>query len=149
MTELAARNGAERADALLRLTARLTELIRSETQMIQRRRPQDAVALQDEKSKLANIYRGEVARAKAEPSRFAGAPAAIKNELRRATEIFHTALAENARAVTAMKVITEGVVRAIADEAERQRNTGNGYGPSATQRPQRKAGLSIALNQTA
>lgn len=149
MTELAARNGAERADALLRLTVRLTELIRSETELFQRRRPQDAAALQDEKSKLANIYRGEVARARAEPSRFAGAPAAIKHTLRQATEVFHAALAENARAVTAMKVITEGVVRAIADEADRQRNTGNGYGPGAAQRPQRSGGLSIALNQTA
>ena len=138
-----------RADALLRLTVRLTALVRSETQLFQRRRPQDAVALQDEKTKLANIYRSEVARARAEPSRFAGASVAVKNSLRQATETFHTALAENSRAVTAMKVITEGVVRAIADEAERQRNTGNGYGPSAAQRPPRKGGLSIALNQTA
>ncbi len=149
MTELAAKNGAERADALLRLTVRLTELIRSETQLFQRRRPQDAVALQDEKSKLANIYRSEVARARAEPARFAGASVAIKSSLRQATETFNIALAENSRAVTAMKVITEGVVRAIADEAERQRNTGNGYGPSAAQRPPHKGGLSIALNQTA
>jgi hypothetical protein len=149
MTELAARNGTERAEALLRLTLRLTDLIRNETAMFQRRRPQDAISLQDEKSKLANIYRAEVARAKAEPSRFAGAPAALKNTLRQATETFHAALAENSRAVTAMKVITEGVVRAIANEAERQRNTGNGYGPGATQRPQRTGGLSIALNRTA
>jgi len=148
MSELAARNGTDRAEALLRLTTRLTELNRSETQMFQRRRPQDAVALQDEKTKLANIYRGEVARARAEPSRFAGAPAALKNTLRNTTETFHAALAENARAVTAMKVITEGVVRAIAEEAERQRNTGNGYGPGAAQRPQQTRGLSIALNQT-
>ena len=148
MTELAARNGTERAEALLRLTGRLTELIRGETQMFQRRRPQDAVTLQDEKTKLANIYRGEVARARNEPARFAGAPVALKNSLREATVSFHAALAENARAVTAMKVITEGVVRAIADEAERQRSTGHGYGPGAAQRPQTR-GLSIALNQTA
>tara|TARA_R110000868_G_scaffold32400_1_gene117833 strand:+ start:13902 stop:14351 length:450 start_codon:yes stop_codon:yes gene_type:complete len=149
MTELAARNGAERADALLRLTLRLTDLIRSETQMFQRRRPQDAASLQDEKSKLANIYRSEVGRARAEPTRFAGASAGVKDTLRQATESFHLALAENARAVTAMKVITEGVVRAIADEAARQRDAGTGYGPGAAQRPQRKGGLSIALNQTA
>tara|TARA_R110000868_G_scaffold179061_3_gene419036 strand:- start:8057 stop:8506 length:450 start_codon:yes stop_codon:yes gene_type:complete len=149
VTELAARNGTERAEALLRLTIRLTELIRGETQMFQRRRPQDAVTLQDEKSKLANIYRSEVARARSEPTRFAGAPAPLKNTLREATVSFHAALAENARAVTAMKVITEGVVRAIAEEAERQRSTGHGYGPGAAQRPQQTRGLSIALNQTA
>lgn len=149
MSELAARNGAERAEALLKLTLRLTELVRTETQMFQRRRPQDAVSLQDEKTRLANIYRAEVARARQEPTRFAGASPAVKQTLRQSTETFHSALAENSRAVTAMKIITEGVVRAIADEAIRQRNTGNGYGPSATQKPQRSGNMPIALNQTA
>ena len=55
MTELAARNGTERAEALLRLTGRLTELIRGETQMFQRRRPQDAVTLQDAKALCAPL----------------------------------------------------------------------------------------------
>tara|TARA_R110000868_G_scaffold219607_1_gene470712 strand:+ start:15266 stop:15715 length:450 start_codon:yes stop_codon:yes gene_type:complete len=149
MSELAARNGQERADALLRLTRRLTDLIENETQLFRLRRPQDALALQDEKSQLANIYRAEVARAGNDPERFAGASAQAKSLLRTATERFHTSLADNARAVTALKVITEGVVRAIADEAVRQRSTANGYGPGATHRVQRSGTMPITLNQTA
>ena len=149
MSELAARNGQERADALLRLTRRLTDLVENETQLFRQRRPQDALSLQDEKAQLANIYRAEVARAGSDPSRFAGASTQAKALLRSATEKFHTSLAENARAVTALKVITEGVVRAIADEAVRQRSTGNGYGPGATHRAQRSGTMPIALNQTA
>jgi hypothetical protein len=149
MTELAAANGAERAQALLGLTARLTELIKAETALFQERRPQDAVALQDEKSKLANIYRAEVARAGKEPSRFSGATAAIKNALRQATEAFHSALAENGHAVGAAKYVAEGVVKAIADEAAKQRTSGGGYGPGAAQNAVNMSGITIAVNQTA
>jgi hypothetical protein len=149
MTELAAANGAERAQALLGLTARLTELIKSETAMFLERRPQDALELQDEKSKLANIYRAEVARAGKEPSRFAGATMAIKSALRQATEAFHAALAENGHAVGAAKIVAEGVVKAIADEAAKQRTSGGGYGPGAAQGTANTSGFTIAVNQTA
>ncbi|MBO6729809.1 MAG: flagellar basal-body protein FlbY [Maricaulis sp.] len=149
MTELAAANGAERAQALLKLTQRLTDLIRQETSLFQERRPQDALHLQDEKSKLANIYRVEVSRARQEPQRFAGASAPVKDALREATEMFHKALAENGHAVAAMKTLTEGVVKAIADEAARQKSAGGGYGPGAGHRAVAPGAMNIALNQTA
>lgn len=148
MSELAARNGAERAQALLQLTQRLTGLIEQETNLFNARKPQDAMGLQDEKSKLASIYRTEVARARQEPQRFDGAPENIKAALRKATEGFHAALRENGRAVGALKTITEGVVKAIADEAARQRTAGGGYGPGAHQRAP-GGGMNIAVNQTA
>ena len=149
MTELAAGNPAERAEGLLRLTRRLTDLINEETRLFQDRRPQDALGLQDEKSQLANIYRAEVARARKEPTRFAGAPAPIKTALREATQNFHASLAENGRIVGALKTVTEGVVKAIADEASRQRSTAGGYGPGAAQQAGRGGNFAIAVNRTA
>ena len=149
MTELAAGNPADRAQALLRLTQRLTDLIREETRLFKDRRPQDALALQDEKSKLANIYRTEVARARQEPTRFAGAPAAIKAALRDATTAFHDALSENGHVVNALKQVTEGVVKAIADEAARQRSAGSGYGPGANAQSPKPSGFALAVNRTA
>ncbi len=149
MSELAARNGAERAQALLQLTQRLTSLIEQETNLFRARRPQDAVQFQDEKSKLASIYRTEVARARQEPNRFDGTAPNVKTALRQATEGFHKALKENGHAVAALKTLTEGVVKAIADEAQRQRSAGGGYGPGATQRAAGSSGLNIAVNQTA
>lgn len=148
MNELAAANGAERTQALLNLTTRLTDLIVSETRMFQAFRPQDAVSLQAEKTKLAAIYRTEVSRAGREPSRFSGASQAIKLALRKATEIFHTALTENGHAVGAARLVTEGVVKAIADEAARQRTAGGGYGPGAGH-TSGSAGFALAINQTA
>ena len=149
MSELAASNGAERAQALLALTERLTDLVTQETALFRDQRPQDAMPLQEEKAKLANIYRSEVARAGKEPTRFAGASAAVKAALRRATEIFHAALSENGHAVNAARILTEGVVKAIADEAVRQRSVGSGYGPGAAQANALSGNMSIAINQTA
>lgn len=149
MSELAARNGTERAQALLQLTNRLTSLIEQETTLFNARRPHEAVGLQEEKSKLASIYRTEIARARQEPQRFSGAPEPIKAALRKSTEGFHAALKENGRAVNALKTITEGVVKAIADEAARQRTAGGGYGPGAHQRAPGSGGMNIAVNQTA
>ena len=149
MTQLAAANGAERAQALLKLTQRLTDLILQETALFRDYRPQEAASLQDEKSQLANIYRAEVSRARQEPQRFAGASEPMKQALRQATELFHKALAENGHAVAAMKTLTEGVVKAIADEATRQKTAGGGYGPGAGHRAPTAGPMNIALNQTA
>ena len=95
MTELAAANGSERTQALLKLTQRLTALIQEETRLFKARRPHEAIELQTEKSELANIYRAEVARARQEPGRFSGASEQAKALLREATKAFHTALDEN------------------------------------------------------
>lgn len=149
MTELAAGNPTERAQALLRLTERLTDLIGQETRLFQERRPQEALPLQDEKSELANIYRAEVARARKEPARFAGTPAPLKAALRDATARFHEKLAENGQVVNALRQVTEGVVKAIADEAARQRGAGSGYGPGADARASQPSGFAIAVNRSA
>ena len=46
MTELAAANGSERTQALLKLTQRLTALIQEETRLFKARRPHEAIELQ-------------------------------------------------------------------------------------------------------
>ncbi|MEA1942587.1 MAG: flagellar basal-body protein FlbY [Pseudomonadota bacterium] len=149
MTELAAANGAERAQALLQLTQRLTALIQEETRLFKARRPHEAIELQTEKSELANIYRAEVARARQEPTRFSGASEQAKSMLREATKTFHAALDENGHVVSAMKRVTEGVVKAIADEAARQRSAGSSYGPGAAQNKPQSGGFAMAVNRTA
>ncbi|WP_203294164.1 flagellar basal-body protein FlbY [Maricaulis parjimensis] len=149
MSELHAANPTERVQALLKLTQRLTELLQEETRLFKAKRPQDALGLQDEKTQLANVYRAEVARTKQDPTRFATAPAPMKAMLREATQAFHTALSENGHVVNALKVVTEGVVKAIADEAARQRSAGAGYGPGATARQATPQGFAVAVNRTA
>lgn len=147
MTLLAANNPAERAEALILLTSRLTELIEKETALFEAKRPLDAQGFQDEKSKLATIYRREIAAVKAEPARLEAAPVPLKEQLKAITAKFTTALEANGRAVDALRVLTEGIVRSVADEAARLRDQDGGYGPGSKRAP--AAAPAIAVNQRA
>lgn len=133
MSELAALNPADRAQKLLKLTARLTELIERETALFEARRPHEAMAIQEEKSRLANLYRRETQLAAKEPSRLANLDATLKSALRSATESFEAAVRRNGEVIATVKTITEGIVQAIAAEAARQKTEKAGYGPDASQ----------------
>ena len=133
MTELAAAGPKERAEKLVKLTRRLTELLEQETALFEARRPHEAVVLQDEKTRLATLYRAETQLAKKDPSRVSGLGAELKARLREATEGFEKALRRNGEAVEALKTLTEGLVKAIAREATRQKRAETGYGPGAAQ----------------
>ena len=146
MSELAASTPHERAAALIKLTARLTELLDQETALFEARKPHEAEALQKEKTRLATIYRAETQRASADPSRLSGLPPALKTQLQDNTRRFEAALERNGAAVEALKALTEGLVKSLADEAARQAQAKSGYGPSAA----RPANIgALACNQTA
>jgi len=149
MRELAANNGADRAVALNKLTERLTSLIEEETRLFDQKRPHEALHFQAEKSDLATIYRHEVSLAGRDKTRLAGASPSAKQSLRRATERFHEALAKNGQAVEALKTITEGVVKAVADEAQRRRQNQAGYGPGAAQKAPQSAMPAVAVDRSA
>lgn len=122
----------ERVEQLIALTERLTELIALEAQAFEQRRPQDAAAHLEETSRLANLYRHESARARANPALVQAAPAEQRMRLMQATEAFDAVLARQGRALEAAKTVTEGLVRAIAEEVASKRASGSGYGPGAT-----------------
>jgi len=123
---------AERVEQLIVLTNRLTELVSSECRAFEERRPQDAAKTLEETSRLANLYRHESQRIRADRSLIEGAPLERRMALARATEGFDAVLARHGRALEAAKVITEGIVKAVADEVVKKRATGAGYGPKAT-----------------
>ncbi len=146
MTELAAQTPTERAEALIRLTSRLTDLLDQETALFEARTPHKAVDLQSEKTRLATLYRAETQRAKADPARLSGLVPALKAQLQDSTRRFEAALTRNGAAVEALKTLTEGLVKALADEANRQAQAKAGYGPGAAQAARVGA---LACNQTA
>ncbi len=144
---LAAETAAERVDQLILLTERLTELVALEAQAFESRRPQDAALHVEETSRLANLYRHESARVRANPDLVKVADLRQRTRLIRATEAFDAVLARQGRALEAAKTVTEGLVRAIAEEVASQRQKGVSYGADATAS---KAGATaITLNQRA
>ncbi len=145
---ISATDATDRVEQLIVLTERLTELIAHEALAFEERRPQDAALHIEETSKLANVYRHESARVRANPNLVAGAPLIQRTRLIRATEAFDAVLARQGRALDAAKTITEGLVKAIAEEVASKRNTGSGYSRGGTAAPKASA-TSITLNKRA
>ncbi len=127
---LHADDAADRVDQLTTLTERLTGIMREAMADLEARRP--SLARAEELGRLANIYRHESARVRRDPSMIAAAPLADRARLKAATQTFEATLARHARAVEAARTVSEGLVRAIAEELARSRPTASGYGPRPT-----------------
>jgi hypothetical protein len=144
----AAEDAAERVEQLILLTERLTGLVADQAKCFEARRPQDAAVYIEETGRLANLYRHESARIRGNPGLISSAERSQRLRLTRATEAFDAVLARQARAVGAMKAVTEGLVRAIAEEVASQRNKGSSYGAGGLQTPT-AAATAITLNKRA
>ena len=144
---LSAPNATQRMEQLVMLTERLTFLIAEQLRAFEARRPQDAAHDAEETARLANLYRHESLKVKAEPSLLEGAPQELKEKLVVVTRAFDAVLARHGRAVEAAKTITEGLIRAIAEEVTLQKNAVAGYGHRGLQAP--RAAAPVALNRQA
>ena len=143
MSEHAERN----VEQLIALTERITARMAADAADFEARRPLAAAERIGATAELANLYRHESARVKAEPELIAGASEVSRRKLKQASEAFEAVLARHARALEAAKTVTEGIVRAIAEEVARTRSAGTGYGPGAQTRPGQAT--AITLNRRA
>lgn len=144
---IAAHDATDRVEQLILLTDRLTELVAIQAKAFEEHRPHEVAEQLEEASRLANLYRHESARVRADPALIAGAPFAQRQRLVRATEAFDAVLARQGRALAAAKHVTEGLVHAIAEEVAAQRNRSTTYGPSAA--APTAAATAITLNKRA
>lgn len=145
---IAATDAQDRVEQLVILTERLTGLIAQSAQAFEDGRPQAAASVLEETTRLANLYRHESARVRADPTMVSGASPVLRTQLVRATEAFDAVLARQGRAIEAARTITEGLVKAIADEVAVQRGQQAGYGPGSAATA-RSAATAITLNQRA
>lgn len=145
---LIADDAADRAQQMLSLTERLTHVIESETQRIEARQSLPDGEAADEKSRLVNAYRLEMARIKDDRTLIADAPDALRTQLRAATQQMQAALQDHERALEAVKTLTEGLVQAMAEEIVRIKTNAGAYGADGS-----LTGASgpapVALNRTA
>lgn len=136
-----------RVRQLIRLTEDLTDRLINETRAFEARRPQDVVEGMAETQEMANAYRRESAQVKANPEILAGAPMGDRMALIAATQAFEAVLARHGRAVEAARIVSEGLVRAIAEEMAAARPPASAYG--ATGRAAEGDGRAVTLNRTA
>ena len=146
---LAAADAAQRVDQLLILTERLTDILARQSLCFEEHRPQDAAVLMEDAARLANLYRHESNRVRADTGLIQDAPIELRRKLVAATEAFDVVLERHGRAVSAAKFVTEGLVRTIAEEVASKRDQLSGYGPAARAPAAAGAATAITLNRRA
>ncbi|MGF1464476.1 MAG: flagellar basal body protein [Maricaulaceae bacterium] len=146
---LAAKDGADRVEQMIRLTSRLIELVERETAIFLERQPHKAASFQEEKSRLANVYRHECALIKQDQRLIDGAADDRRAELRKLTEKLTHAVQANGHAIDAIKRVSEGVVKALADHVATKRMASTGYGANGrfSGPAAQNAAAAITLNQ--
>jgi hypothetical protein len=131
---------------MVTLTERLTRLLADQARAFEQHRPQDAAAGLPEVARLTADYRAGSAHVRGNQQLVQAASPQLRARLLRATEAFEAVLQRQGRALAASKTVTEGLVRAVAEEIAARRSVGQAYGPGATRRPLATA---ITLNQRA
>ena len=137
----------QRLEQILSLTEILTERLVKECKAFEANRPLEVSRTLAETTRLANLYRHESRRIREAPQFLQSTPRESRLRLITATEAFDAVLARHGRAIGAAKQVTEGLVRAIAEEVVASRCTGSGYGPSAQKN--RPSSTAVTLNQSA
>jgi hypothetical protein len=138
---------AQTLERLIALTEQLTAQIGGDADLFQARRPQAVAGRIQETTRLANLYRHEMARVRENPALVAGTPPELRGRLLRASQAFERTLKRHGETIYAAKTVTEGVVRAIAEEVVRMRAASASYGPGA--RSQAANATAITLNRSA
>ena len=124
---LVADHAKDRVEQLLLLTDRLAALVAQEAERMEARLPLLEGAEAEEKNRLANAYRLELARVQQEPDLIKSAPKPLLDALKKRTVALNEALARHEAALNAMKVVSEGLVQAMAEEVARQRSRSDNY----------------------
>jgi len=126
---LIADDAADRVGQIQLLTERLSAIVETETAALAAGKPASPqTSSAAELHRLANAYRLEMARIKDDPSLVSGAPRADRERLQAATYALQVRLDAYATALGAAREVTEGLVRAMAEEVQRVRRGPAGYG---------------------
>ena len=139
-------DAADRAEQLLAMNRRLDALVSAEIDAIRAKRLDGGSADWDEKERLAHAWRLEVAHIKANPAALTGIGDVLKAQLREAAATLEEQLEIHARALGAMKTVTEGLVRSIASEIASARSAPAAYGRHGNVNPAAKreaSGLAV------
>lgn len=118
----------EKFERLIIMADRLKEAIEGDIEALKAGQPQAMRSLDPEVQKLLFLYNREAVGI--DPHRSKSAPAELKKRLVAATKKFREALGLQQRLLTCMRNASEGIVKAVADEVQRQRAPTITYAPA-------------------
>jgi hypothetical protein len=122
----------EQAERLILMAQRLMEAIEADIEALRTGNPQGMRSLDPDVQQLLLMY-GREAQA-LDPGRSKSLPAELKKRLAGITGKFRDALGRQQRLLTRMRNASEGIVKAVADEVQRQ------HAPTVTYTPAQGAG---------
>jgi hypothetical protein len=132
-----------RITELLAITSRLIACLQQEMEAIRAMRPEALKQMQVEKIALADTYRAFTLALK-EPSENQAISDALRDELVEATERVQAAVAENLRALRAMRDVNERVMRAVVSALDEKRTNVTGYDQRGSLRKGRRGAAAEA-----
>ncbi len=146
---IAAKDASDRVEQLAILTDRLVSLVESEIEFLKTRRPSEITAHTEERDKLAAIYAKEMSLIRQDKAMITGAKPSVLASLKEKTARFREALATEESLLGAMRAVSEGLLKSVAEQAQNRAPSLQGYGKDAGLRSApAKRPASLALNQT-
>lgn len=141
---------AQAAD-LLKILNRLIEVLRQEIHMLQRMEPSAMQTLQHDKIVLIAAYESLLAKLRSDPGGLNALPQELRQKIMQVTGAFQTTLADNARALFAVKEANDRLFQAIVQAIEEKRSEGRPYSASGALARSAAAhggqGLAVAFDQ--
>ncbi len=136
---------------LLAITSRLIACMEREVEMLRAMQPKELRDLQQDKTALADAYRAFVLALKEPDEAVDSVTDLLRDELAEATERFQACLADNLRALRAMRDVNERVMRAVVEALEEPRAQITGYNQrGAVKRGRRSPAIGpVAVQQRA
>ncbi len=138
---------------LIVVTESLARLLAQENTLLENNRPRDLQPLLDEKQRLTRAYARESAALKSDPLWHTKVGPGELKRLKHSTGLCQELTVSYARRLTAMKQVSEGLVKAIGDATAAQQAPARSYDRRATmytagvRASSPAAPVSIALNQ--
>lgn len=138
-------------ETLIRVTSRLIDVMQREIAFLRTMRIAEIAALQEEKATLVAAYEDGIRHLAADPAALNAVEPALRAELTRLAPRFDGVVAENGRALQAVRDSHRRLVRTIVDAVAESGSRHAAYSASgATPKPpggRRNARLSLALDQ--
>lgn len=134
----------ETFERLIVLAERLNEAIAADIEALRTGNPQAMRSLDPEIQKMLLIYSREVQ--SVDTARSRSLPAELKKRLIAATGKFREALGLQQRLLTRMRNASEGIVKAVADEVQRQVAPTVTYAPAQANNPYRQKNTPMIFN---
>jgi hypothetical protein len=124
---------ARKIERLMALTARLTEALQTDIAALERGRPREMRSPTLEVQQLTALYSREAA--SITPAAIKTLPKEAQDKLTEATRRFREVLALHGRKLMRVRTLTEGMIRAIADDVAKRKAQQRPYAPMQTAKP--------------